>query len=155
MIVLPATGYNGRMSEPLSPLLLDPGVVRTIAGECLRTYPLEACGVLLGSDLPAGRLIREAMAVPNIAPGPQAKRFVMDPRGLLEAERAAAAAGLEILGIFHSHPDCPAQPSATDLAAAWEVYSYLIVSVSAGRVNEMRSFQLRAGVFVEEPIRGK
>ena len=52
----------------------------------------------------------------------------------------------------HSHPDCPARPSATDLEAAWEGYSYLIVAVTAAGDTDFRSWRLDGKVFLPERI---
>jgi proteasome lid subunit RPN8/RPN11 len=70
------------------------------------------------------------------------------------AERAAAAAGLEIIGFFHSHPDHPARPSAFDREHAWPWYAYLIVSVEDGRAVDWRVWELQEdrSAFVERPL---
>jgi proteasome lid subunit RPN8/RPN11 len=59
---------------------------------------------------------------------------------------------LEIIGIWHSHPDHPARPSETDRAAAWEGWSYLIASVTKHGVADLRSWRLQGKDFVEENI---
>jgi proteasome lid subunit RPN8/RPN11 len=67
---------------------------------------------------------------------------------------AAMRQGLEVVGVFHSHPDCPPVASPRDLAwAAWPGYSYLITEVSHGRPATSRSWQLlpdRSGFYEEE-----
>ncbi len=50
---------------------------------------------------------------------------------MLRGEREARARGLDVVGIYHSHPDCPAVPSQFDLDHAWPVYSYIIVTATA------------------------
>ena len=62
--------------------------------------------------------------------------------------------GAELLGFYHSHPDHPAEPSQYDLDHAWPVFSYVIVSVRAGKPGEMRSWRLRddRSQFDEEDI---
>jgi proteasome lid subunit RPN8/RPN11 len=47
------------------------------------------------------------------------------------------------VGFYHSHPDHPAVPSQFDLDHAWPVYSYVIVSVMAGRAENLLSWELR------------
>ena len=79
-------------------------------------------------------------------------RFLLDPQDHLAVDRVARRRGLDIIGFWHSHPDHPAEPSATDLKAAWEDHSYLIVSTAACGVNDFRSWRLDGGSFLEERI---
>ncbi len=57
---------------------------------------------------------------------------------------------LEVVGIWHSHPDHPAEPSATDRAGAWEGWSYVIASVSSEGIPSVRSWRLCGARFLEE-----
>ena len=78
--------------------------------------PLEACGLLAGKD----GFVREVFLITNQAQSPV--RFRMDPIEQLHAFDQMEAAGLELLGIFHSHPSGPETPSPTDIAeAAYQV----------------------------------
>jgi proteasome lid subunit RPN8/RPN11 len=62
--------------------------------------------------------------------------------------------GLDVIGIFHSHPDDVPVASPRDLAwASWPGYSYLITQVLKGEPTFSRSWQLqadRSGFFEEE-----
>jgi proteasome lid subunit RPN8/RPN11 len=72
-----------------------------------------------------------------------------------DAEFAAMAAEVDIIGIFHSHPDGPPLASPRDLNwASWPGYSYLITEVQQGRPLSTRSWQLKAdrSGFIEEEI---
>ena len=78
--------------------------------------PLEACGLLAGKSDRVEAVIR----VQNQAQSPV--RFVMDPYEQLKAFDWIDSHGLELLGIFHSHPTGPETASSTDIAeAAYEV----------------------------------
>ena len=78
--------------------------------------PLEACGLLVGHD---GR-VENVILVRNQAQSPV--RFVMDPYEQLRAFEWIDSNGLDLLGIFHSHPAGPDTASPTDIAeAAYEV----------------------------------
>jgi proteasome lid subunit RPN8/RPN11 len=70
------------------------------------------------------------------------------------AERRAREAALELLGFYHSHPDHPARPSQYDLDHAWPSFSYVIVSVMAGKDTSLTSWQLQAdrSAFDEETV---
>ncbi len=119
-----------------------------------RAYPEEGCGVLLGRDCAGAREVERVMASENRREDSRGNRYLIAPEQFLEAERAARAAGLEVIGFFHSHPDHPAPPSAFDLENAWPYYSYLIVSVEQGAVKEARSWRLAEdrSRFDEEPL---
>jgi len=77
-------------------------------------HPLEACGILLGK----GRRITAARPARNVHASPRT-HFEIDPQALIDAHRAARApGGCQVLGYYHSHPQGPAAPSATDRAEA-------------------------------------
>lgn len=78
--------------------------------------PLESCGLLAGKNEQVERVI----PIRNQAQSPV--RFVMDPYEQLQAFEWIDSHGLELLGIFHSHPTGPETASQTDIAeAAYEV----------------------------------
>ena len=58
------------------------------------------------------------------------------------AEREAEERGLELVGIYHSHPDAPAVPSEYDREHAWPNSAYVIVSVEDGRAGGLRAWLL-------------
>jgi proteasome lid subunit RPN8/RPN11 len=99
-------------------------------------YPEECCGVLVGGD---GSLA--AVAMQNVAPQ-RARRYLMDGREWLKVEREAGH-GAGVVGVYHSHCDGEAVPSEFDVATAWPVYVYVIVSVMGGRAAGMRAWRLR------------
>lgn len=112
---------------------------QVILEEAARAYPEEACGWLLGAA------DRVATAVParNAAGDAKGSRYLMGPEAYRQAARTAREAGLDVVGVFHSHPDHPARPSVTDLAEAWPSWLYVIVPVEAGRTGEPRGWLLR------------
>jgi proteasome lid subunit RPN8/RPN11 len=115
-------------------------------------YPHEACGLILGRPDPPVAL-RLAVAR-NLAADRLADRYVLDPEAFLAADRTARAEELEVIGIWHSHPDHPARPSTTDLEGAWEGYSYVIVTTTAGGPGDLASWRLDGAGFAREPILG-
>lgn len=107
-------------------------------------YPDEVCGFLIGSmDLPGREFtVREARAAVNRHGSGASRRYRIDPDEYRAAEREAERRGLELIGIYHSHPDAPARPSEYDREHAWPNSAYVIVSVEAGRAGELRAWLL-------------
>lgn len=116
-------------------------------------YPEETCGLLLGRDEAGSCRVITQHAARNLNRERAADRFELDPRDYLAAEQAAAVAGNAVVGVWHSHPDHPARPSETDRAMAWPGWSYLILSVTAGGVVDVRSWRLAGDSFFEEEVR--
>jgi len=116
-------------------------VISQILAEAARAHPDECCGILLGT---AGR-IEGILPAANVHPTPRT-HFDIDPRALIEAQRADREGERQVLGYYHSHPTGEPAPSATDRAmAARDGMIWAIVA--AGRVAFWRS---GAGAF--EPL---
>ena len=94
-------------------LLVTRDVMELLHAEAAKFHPDECCGILLGR---ANRITAALPAV-NVHPAPRT-RFEIDPQALIDAHRAARAGGPQVMGYFHSHPDGPSHPSATDQAEA-------------------------------------
>jgi len=105
-------------------------------------YPLEICGLLIGSSNGSGWNVVSVRQVENLNQERAADRFQLDPAGYQAIDRELRGSGVEIIGVFHSHPDCPAKPSPTDLSSAWEGFVYPIVSVCDGQVAEVNCWVL-------------
>lgn len=116
-------------------------------------HPRETCGLLLGVNEGSETRVRNVRQAKNLNTQRAGDRYELDPEDQLRAEQAARASGLEVVGVWHSHPDHPAEPSETDRAAAWEGWSYAILSVSAAGVEDIRSWRLFGGAFHEEDLR--
>jgi proteasome lid subunit RPN8/RPN11 len=92
-------------------------------------------------------------AARNLAAATSPTSFELDPADHLAAEEEARALGLEVVGIWHSHPDQPPQPSRADEREAWHGWSFLIVAVDAHGLAELGSWRFVDGRFVAEPVR--
>ena len=110
-------------------------------------YPREACGLLIGSKQRATR----AAECRNLAT--ERDRFELHPEDFLKAELEARAAGLAVIGAWHSHPDQPAIPSARDLENAFEAWVHVICSVTASEVRELRGWRRSGSNFTEYRVR--
>lgn len=116
--------------------------LREIREHGIRDYPYECCGLLLGSFGPEGKLVTETYPISNAREeSAKRNRFLITPEELMKGERYARQHDLEVVGFYHSHPDSPAVPSQYDLEHAWPTYSYIIVSTSADRANDLFSWE--------------
>lgn len=114
--------------------------LKQIYAHAKETYPYECCGFLLG-DFDDGGLVREVRPATN-QNRDRTDRFIISPEEFAQTQFAADEAGLEIIGIYHSHPDWPPIPSQTDMASAWEDVYYLIASVHEGMPLNANVWQL-------------
>lgn len=112
------------------------------------SYPLEACGLLLGrpgGEVDDGGVRVEVLDVSrtvNSVGGRARDRFEIAPGDFAAAERAALDAGRAVVGVWHTHPDDSATPSETDRASAWPDWTHVIVSLRLGRVGEIRAWRI-------------
>jgi proteasome lid subunit RPN8/RPN11 len=136
-------------------LHLSRAVYEQIRAHGEQTYPNECCGALLGRAIlgqsgPGGWNVEAAVPAGNTRTDSAHNRYQIAPLELIKIERDASRQGLNIAGFYHSHPDHPAEWSATDLAEAhWLGCSYVITSVVRGRATITNSFML-AGRTEEE-----
>jgi proteasome lid subunit RPN8/RPN11 len=112
----------------------------TMVRHAENTYPNECCGAMLGRLNGGSKLVTEAVPMKNAYAGEQAERYELRPEDLLEADRQARARALDLIGIFHSHPDCDAYFSATDLKNSCPWYSFVVLSIQNGKFNHANSF---------------
>jgi len=107
-------------------------------------YPNEGAGLLLGVANGEGKQVQAVLPLENRWEGhEQYHRFLLTAQDMLHGEQEAARRGLEVIGIFHSHPDHPAEPSGFDRDWALPWYSYIITTVTQGAVTRHRSWVLR------------
>ncbi len=105
-------------------------------------YPKECCGILLGVEREDGeRLVTSAFACRNAYEGDQRDRFLIDPRDQVTANLKCRAENIDILGFFHSHPDCDAYFSATDLKNSWPWYSNVVLSIRQREFGQAKAFR--------------
>ena len=138
---------------PTPPLFLPRCLAERLESWAEQALPAEACGLLVGERATDGVHVREVVHLSNAAPARSEDLFELDPQEHLAVEQAALAAGLEVVGVWHSHPDSAARPSATDTERAYEGWSYPIVGFAAhGARRELRSWRMGPLGPREEPI---
>lgn len=121
-----------------------------------QVYPEECCGLMLGEldSVSASKRLVELVPVVNHWSSEDVsaeyagidltknRRYTIDPRDMLRSQKAAREKGLNIIGVYHSHPDHVAEPSECDRAQAWPEYAYTILSVQQGKTADVRNWSL-------------
>ena len=119
---------------------IEPEPWATMVSHARQTYPNECCGAMLGSIQDGEKTVRAALPLENAFTGPQATRYELRPEDLLAADRAARTRHMDLIGIYHSHPDCDAYFSSTDLRNSCPWYSFVVLSVQQGEFHHAHSF---------------
>ena len=101
-------------------------------------FPHEVCGVLIGDD----SRITHYIECTNLNTERAHDRYDMDPASFKEADEWARKNGLEIVGIYHSHPDHQSIASETDRQRAWPDWVYIILSIFGGKYKDSRAWVL-------------
>ncbi|MDR3701439.1 MAG: M67 family metallopeptidase [Candidatus Sulfopaludibacter sp.] len=104
------------------------------------TYPNECCGAMLGSTDGEQKMVRVSMRLENAFEGAQAARYELRPEDLLAADKAAREHRMDLIGIYHSHPDCDAYFSSTDLQNSCPWYSFVVLSIQKGEFHHANSW---------------
>ena len=102
-------------------------------------YPEEGAGFLVGVEGEVKKIIPLGNAREDEA---RHNRFLITPKDYLKAELTADSLGLSLIGVFHSHPDCPNEPSEYDREWAQPFFSYIITRVDNGKSVSHRSWLL-------------
>ncbi|HWG74312.1 MAG TPA: M67 family metallopeptidase [Acidimicrobiales bacterium] len=130
-------------------LVVSRSAVEAMVAHCLDGYPLEACGLLAGQP---GERTEVERVYPTANSAASARLYTVEPRALLRADRDATGAGLELIGVWHSHTHTEAYPSPTDVAQAPDpAWHYVVVSL---RDTEpvLRSYSIVDGKIAEERV---
>lgn len=121
------------------------GVLR-VRRECLEEMvsdaeeraPWEACGILAGRDGTVTKVYR----MRNVDASPEV-RYFMEPSEQLRVVKEVRREGLEMLGIYHSHPLSTARPSGVDVKMAfYPEVAYVIVSLATGKGADVKAFRI-------------
>ena len=113
---------------------------KVMVAHARETYPNECCGAMLGRLDDGWKIVRVAMPLENAFAGAKAARYELRPEDLLTADRAARERNLDLIGIYHSHPDCDAYFSTTDLKNSCPWYSFVVLSIRMGEFDHANSW---------------
>src|SRR6266478_4534597 len=148
---VPRLGGPLSVDRPLrAQMKIDRKAFEAIQAHGAEGYPDEICGLMLGSD----HVVTDVRRARNIIVDRSRDRYEIDPLDQIRIQREADAAGLEVIGYYHSHPDHPAQASRFDTERAWAGYVYLIVAIHQGKPVDANAFVAArdGGPFRPEPV---
>jgi len=113
----------------------------TMVAHAESAYPNECCGAILGATDNGVTNVSVAVALENAFDGEQHCRYEIRLEDLQKADAEARNRGLELVGIFHSHPDEDAYFSATDLKNSWAWYSFVVLSIRDGAFDHAKCYR--------------
>ena len=134
-----STGVSGGESA-----IRDDRTGRRAAHPCAGGCRLPERGMrrLLGRRDGTRMLIVDVTSARNMWTERSADRYDLDPVDFIKADRDARSRGLDIAGIWHSHPDHPARPSQFDTDRAWLDYVYIICRTTESGAEDVNAFAL-------------
>jgi proteasome lid subunit RPN8/RPN11 len=118
---------------------IQPEPWRQMVEHARATYPNECCGAMLGS-VGEDKVVQVAMPLENSYEGAKQARYELRPEDLLKADREARSRKMDLVGIYHSHPDCGAYFSETDLKNSCPWYSFVVLSIQKGEFDHANSW---------------
>lgn len=139
----------------MTSLYLPATLLEELSRHLETAYPDEGAGFLFGELEGHLRRVRAILPLPNAREAAaRHNRFLITPQDFARAEQHAAQAALDVLGVFHSHPDSPNIPSEFDRQWALPYFAYLITTVNQGIADQHRVWMLREdrSAFHEIPL---
>ena len=121
-------------------LRIEPQPFSEMKAHAEATYPNECVGAMIGTIANGNKVVESALKLENSAEGSQRAYYQLSPDHLLKADRAAREQGKELIGIYHSHPDCDAYFSETDLKNSCPWYSFVVLSIKQGKFDHANSW---------------
>ena len=118
---------------------IEPEPWAAMVAHAREAYPNECCGAMLGVHQ-SDKQVRAAMRLENAFQGAQAAHYELRPADLLAADKAARERNMDLIGIYHSHPDCAAYFSETDLKNSCPWYSFIVLSIQKGEFDHANSW---------------
>lgn len=122
-------------------------ILDTMVDHARTEAPIEACGILAGRD---GRI---QTSYPMTNTDTSSEHFMMEPAEQFKVAKEIRAAGLDMLGVYHSHPETPARPSQEDIRLALAPgVAHVIVSLLDPECPMVKGFEIRDGQVTEITI---
>jgi proteasome lid subunit RPN8/RPN11 len=112
-------------------------IIARLLSHAKKEDPIEACGYLAGKN----GVISLSYELKNV--DQSTEHFSFDPKEQFAAVKDARTKGLEICGVYHSHPASPARPSAEDIKLAYDPnILYFILSLAGGK-EDLKAFKIK------------
>lgn len=128
-------------------LQIPPDILDRMIAQARAEAPVEACGILAGND---GK-VRKLYAMTNADAA--ADHFMMEPAEQFAVVKEMRADGVEMLAVYHSHPESPARPSAEDIRLALTPgVVYVILSLQDSDHPVVKGFTIESGDVAEVPV---
>jgi proteasome lid subunit RPN8/RPN11 len=134
------------INSPATELVLTREILSEMHANAASAFPEECCGLILGTfeDETQTKRAVESLRMNNVfVKEERYHRYTIDPKDFLVAETDAEARGLEVVGIYHSHPNAPARPSQFDTNHAWPTLSYVVIEVRESQPVDTKSWILK------------
>ncbi len=96
----------------LQVIILTEAQKQILSNHSEKEKPNEACGILFGIKKAEKITVKKLFLTENIEKSPV--NFTISAEQRLQADKMEKELEMEIIGIFHSHPDSIAYPSSTD-----------------------------------------
>ena len=116
-------------------------------GHLRECYPEEGCGFAAGRD------VRVTEIIPITNSLHSQTRYLMDPQGQIDAHVKMEDDGLDLLAVFHSHPESAPYPSPTDLAELAYPHAYMLIVGFLGQGTKIGLFKIENGRIIESMLR--
>lgn len=121
-------------------------IVTEIFEQAQSEAPLEACGYLAGND----DLVHKFYPMKNVDQSPE--HFSFDPQEQFKILKETREKKLDLIAVYHSHPETPARPSKEDIRLAFDSQiSYIIVSL-LDEQPDIKSFKIKDGLVTPEDL---
>ena len=123
-------------------IILTESQKKILANHASNEKPNESCAVLFGTLDSQRTTVKEIFLTENIDKSPI--NFTISNEQLIKCYKTAEEKKIEVVGIFHSHPNSEAYPSDTDKKfmysnpVVWVIYS--------GITNEFKAYLLESDI---------
>ena len=119
---------------------IEPKPWAAMVAHARQAYPDECCRAMLGAVEDGRKVVCEALPLENAFEGARAIRYRIRPEDAVQAGAAARRRGMDLIGFYHSHPDCDARFSETDIKNSWPWYSFVVLSIRNGDLHHANSW---------------